>query len=105
MVGMRTVALLLILTAAAPSRSEWYQNGTLHRETGRVWKLATAENRLATSADFVYRVANPRSMEDLRMKAVGLSACISEAVADASGDNQYVSAVAAACVILLGYVP
>lgn len=39
------------------------------------------------------------------MKAAGLSACISEAVADASGDNQDVSAVAAACVVLLGYVP
>lgn len=105
MIGMRTVVLLLILTAATPSTSAWYQNGTLHRETGKVWKQATAENRLATSADFVSKVANPQSMEDLRMKAVGLSACISEAVADASGDNQDVSAIAAACVILLGYVP
>lgn len=105
MIGMRTVVLLLALTAATPSRSEWYRNGTLHQETGRAWKQATAENRLATSADFVSRVANPRSTEDLRLKAVGLSACISEAVADASGDSQDVSAVAAACVMLLGYMP
>jgi hypothetical protein len=42
-------------------------------------------------------------MEELREKATDLSRCISEAVADPSGDEQEVSAVAAACVILLGY--
>jgi hypothetical protein len=102
--GMRAIVLLLILAVATPSWPEWYQNGTLHRESGGAWKSATAENRLATSADFVSKVASPRSMEDLREKAVTLSACISEAVGDSSGDNQEVSAIAAACVILLGYV-
>ncbi|WP_386070918.1 hypothetical protein ACFJIW_09770 [Tahibacter sp. UC22_41] len=103
MKGLRGIVLLLAVVASAGIQAEWYQGGTLHRGVGRQWKSATAQNRLATSADFVSKVAKPRSMEEMREKATGLSACISEAVADSSGDEQEVSAIAAACVVLLGY--
>lgn len=75
-----------------------------HGATGNQWKAASAQNRLATAADFVAKVAKPSSMDDLREKAQELQICISEAVADPSGDGQEVSGIAAACVILMGYV-
>lgn len=103
MKGLRGIFLLLAVIASAAVQAEWYQGGTLHRGVGGQWKSATAQNRLATSADFVSKVAKPESMEELREKATELSLCISEAVAEPSGDAQEVSAVAAACVILLGY--
>lgn len=103
MKGLRGIALFLSVVASMGIQAEWYQGGTLHREVGRQWKSATAQNRLATSADFVSKISKPGSMEELREKATDLSRCISEAVADPSGDEQEVSAVAAACVILLGY--
>jgi len=100
-----TTGLLLLLLSVQPAlRAEWYEGGTLHRDTGRTWKASTAQNRLATSADFIVKVGKPESMGELREKATELAACISEAVADTSGDDQEVSGVAAACVILLGYV-
>lgn len=92
------------ITLATPALAEWYSGGTLHGATGRQWKAALAQNRLATSADFVTKVVKPSSMDDLREKAQELQLCISEAVADSSGDEQEVSGIAAACIILMGYV-
>lgn len=92
------------IALAPPAPAEWYSGGTLHGATGRQWKAASAQSRLATAADFVAKVAQPRSLDELREKAQELQICISEAVADASGDGQEVSGVAAACVMLMGYV-
>lgn len=89
---------------AMPAAAEWYSGGTLHGATGRQWKAAPAQNRLATAADFVAKVAPPRSLDELREKAQELQICISEAVADPVGDGQQVSGIAAACVVLMGYV-
>jgi hypothetical protein len=100
------VALLLVTSFAAHSiAGEWYQGGTLHRSTAGDWKRATYGNRLATSADFVSKVAKPKpkTMAEVRRKAVELEACITEAVADKTSDGMEIGQIGAACVILLGY--
>lgn len=104
---MRWRAVLMamsVLVSATPATADWYSGGTLHGASGKEWKVAPAQNRLATAADFVAKVVKPTSMDDLREKSEELQICISEAVADPSGDGQEVSAIAAACVILMGYV-
>ncbi len=95
--------VLGVLVSATPSPAEWYSGGTLHGASGKAWKAASSHDRLATAADFVAKVVSPTSMEELREKAQELQICISEAVADPSGDGQEVSAIAAACVMLMGY--
>jgi hypothetical protein len=104
---MRWPAVFVVISwisLATPASAELYSGGTLHRSTGRQWKAASAQNRLATAADFVAKVAKPSSIDDLREKAQELQICISEAVAGPPGDGQEVSGIAAACVILMGYV-
>ena len=38
---------------AKPAAKKWYEGGTLHNRDAAAWKSATAENKLATCADFV----------------------------------------------------
>ena len=87
----------------APSPA-WYVGGDLHRRTIADWQVATYENRLATSADFVMSMGKYSSVPpDLRARASALERCISEAGRDAAlvGGKQ-VSEIGATCGVLLG---
>jgi hypothetical protein len=85
----------------------WYDGGTLHNKTMKEWRAATDEDRLATAADFVIATAKSRSisfasMDQAKDHAVALAREISAAGESGYADNQAVSQVAAACLVLMG---
>ncbi len=85
----------------------WYDGGTLHKKTVKDWRVATYENRLATAADFVTATSKSRgisfaSMDQVKDHAVALEREISAAGEGGYADNQPVSQVAAACLVLMG---
>lgn len=95
-------AVLVVLVAVVHA-GEWYEGGTLHKVTAREWHLASAQNRLATSADFVASTDSAGSMSQLKKRAYSVSRCISEATDPPSLYNLAVSEIAALCILQLGY--
>lgn len=87
-----------ILTAA-----EWYEGGTLHKATAKTWHASSAQNQLATSADFVAAAKAAKSMAQLQLRSAALKTCISTSTADPDHRYLEVSEVAAVCIVLLGY--
>ena len=87
--------------------AEWYAGGALHDATGSSWRIASAQNRLATAADFASammgeeRVLALGSMDRLRPFALNLQICIDEATATSAADNLKVRELAAACAVLI----
>ncbi len=93
-------------TTSRSTQSKWYVGGTLHRATMREWYGATYKNRLATCGDLVASVMKIEgktvsSMDGLKKEAVNLEVCISEAGADRIADRMDLSAIAAACWLLM----
>jgi hypothetical protein len=89
----------------SPSTSrEWYSGGTLHAKSVAEWRSASRRDRLATSADFVMKLGDYRSLpSDLRRRSEELETCISKAVEGGEVDTRPVSEIGAACAVLLGY--
>ena len=92
---------------ASPVESHWYDGGTLHKKTMKDWRSANYANRLATAADVVTAISKSRgisfaSMDDVKEQAVALEREISAAGEGSYADNQPVSQVAAACLVLMG---
>lgn len=87
--------------------TEWYAGGTLHDATGASWRMAPAQNRLATAGDFVAalmgeaRVLALGSMDRLKPLALNLQVCIDEATATSAADKLEVRELAAACAVLI----
>ena len=72
----------------------------------REWYGATYKNRLATCGDLVASMMKIEgktvsSMDGLKKEAVNLEVCISEAGADRIADHMDLSAIAAACWLLM----
>ena len=85
-----------------PPPGAWYSGGTLHEATVGDWKSATAENRLATSADFVMAAGGYESIpSDLRERAVQFEACVSTGAQDTAFDTSVVRVFGAACALLI----
>jgi hypothetical protein len=85
-------------------KQKWYEGGTLHQSKIKDWKKATAENKLATCADFIASAKKASNMNDLLAKSVEVRACINEATKDlVSTDNEKVADIAALCIIALKY--
>src|SRR3978361_1918702 len=57
---------------------EWYEGGDLHRALIGHWKVATYNDRLATSADMVANLKNFSSTDEMKSAAVELEQCISK---------------------------
>ena len=87
-----SAVLILLLAACGSSESstaqnqEWYEGGTLHRETAEEWVGASYRDRLSTSADFATAMLKSSivwddidRVEDIRPYAVELKTCIDEA--------------------------
>jgi hypothetical protein len=86
-------------------QAQWYEGGTLHKATAREWLAATSANRLATAADFAATALKQegkvaRDMADLRVRAEAIESCVSQVAGAQGAENQPVSGLAAACVIL-----
>ncbi len=103
LLAIATVSFCFSNEAAA---NEWYQDGTLHKATGKVWRTSSPENRLATSADFATVVWKGKvsSMEEFKPYAVQLEACITEATKSDAVSDTAVTEVASACVVVLGWL-
>ena len=86
----------------APQAAEWYEGGTLHQKTAEEWKLASARDRLATSADFAAKISKHSSMADLKTKATELDDCITKAVAPATTAKTPIVEIAAGCAVVFG---
>lgn len=101
-----TAATALLFFFSQALASEWYQDGTLHKATGKVWRTSSTENRLATSADFATVVWKGKvsSMEEFKPYAVQLEACITEATKSDAVSDTAVTEVASACVVVLGWL-
>lgn len=79
----------MLFAASISLAGEWYEGGTLSNAGILEWQQATAENRLASSADMVAllyqkKLLTPaisskiRSMDDLRPHALELVTCLNE---------------------------
>ena len=80
------------------AKDKWYEGGTLHKSKISDWKIATDKNKLATCADFMAKVDNTGSMDELKRRATKLKACIDEATRGLENTNELkVSDVAATC--------
>jgi len=80
------------------TKDKWYEGGTLHKSQISVWKIATDKNKLATCADFMAKIDNTGSMDELKRRATKLKACIDEATRGLENTNKLkVSDVAASC--------
>ena len=53
-VGVFVMAVSIAVPPTGESLGEWSRDGTLHDANLAEWNRATAENRLATAADFAY---------------------------------------------------
>lgn len=98
--------LILIILTVGPGAviaKEWYEGGTLHKSTGAQWRVAPADNRLATSADFATSLRKPRTMTEMRANAENLEVCISKTVGGHASDTMKVTEIAAMCASILGY--
>lgn len=86
---------------------KWYEGGTLHQSKVSQWRKSSADNKLATSADFASqaielgKASNPGSMEGLRGMAINVRTCIDEAVKDGHADDQTVGEIAAVCMLMM----
>jgi hypothetical protein len=67
----------------------WYEGGTLQKATVEEWKRATAENQLATAADFSASMSNIPDISattavqqaEIKKSAVELRGCVNESIA------------------------
>ncbi len=60
--------------------NQWYQGGTLHKSKIADWKNASEENKLATCGDFCANIYKDNSIDEIKIIATNLKACIEEAV-------------------------
>ena len=118
MVHLLIISLLILLTACGksdqlqtttsppPPNKQWYQGGTLHTATIAEWKIATPENRLATSADMIAATLKSEekqlsNLNELLPLASALERCVSEAGDSEQANSQKVAGLAAGCSMLL----
>lgn len=119
MVHFLIISLLILLTACGksdqpqatnspppPSSKQWYRGGTLHNATIAEWKIATQENRLATSADMIAATLKSEgkqlsNINELFPLASALERCVSEAGDSEQANSQKVADLAAGCSILM----
>lgn len=99
------LALAAVTFFATPSFAEWYEGGTLHRANAEQWQSASSANRLATSGDWASHIlgidtVREIGLDGLRIFALELSSCVTEASSGAPS-NTGASELAAACAILL----
>ena len=112
----------MLVNGLTPS-PKWYEGGTLHQESALAWQVASAEDRLATCADFVFNahekgLLNPElsnritTKNDTRLLAEQLRACIDKSFVPEPDParnrmmyaNQKVSEFAAVCAVLMNWV-
>ena len=85
------------------TEKQWYEGGTLHEATAGQWHASTAENQLATAADFVANVTPVKNMNELLLRATALTACISAATDDPTLYKQDVGTIGVFCVAQLDF--
>ena len=96
----------------APSKTsrQWYEGGTLHDKTMAQWHSGVASDRLATSGDWVSKMAQGdkfipevASMDDIKALATELRACM-DAAYDESTADQPVADFAIMCMVVMGWL-
>jgi hypothetical protein len=107
MLRIFSVLFIIFLNTHVCFAGEWYQDGTLHKETLGDWSAATYSNRLATSPDMAYVFLkdskpniNPRR---LRPYAEQLMECVNEVAVGTEFDYLKVAEIAGTCMILSGW--
>lgn len=103
---MKRLLIFLLIILSLTSNvfaKEWYEGGTLHRATAGEWLSASYQNRLATAADFLAANKAATNMDEIKVRAISLERCITEAINDPRLHGQKVSEIGAACMILLNY--
>ena len=75
-----TALLCAVSVGTAAEKKEWYSGGTLHKKTGAAWVQASAEDRLATAADFASTMKKPKSMAEMKVRATELMVCIDKSL-------------------------
>ena len=99
----------LVLAFAAPASAQWYSGGTLHHSTVAQWRQASASNRLATASDWVAAVVDESQwrtigMDGLRQLSEALVSCVDQASTAPAIQGSRASELAAACVVLMGWI-
>jgi hypothetical protein len=113
---------VMLIDRLSPSQP-WYEGGTLHQKSALDWQVASAEDRLATCADFVFNahekgLLKPElsnritTKDDTRLLAEQLRDCLNKSLApepDAAANrlmyaNQKVSELAAVCAKIMNWL-
>ena len=108
---LRRACLVIALMTAAPAfaQTPWYEGGTLQKGTVEEWNRATAENQLATSADFIASlngisdmatVRDPATAAEMKKKSEDLRLCINLSIKVDSPPDQAVAEFVVRCTIL-----
>lgn len=83
----------------------WYEGGTLHDAKVSEWRTATAENKLATSADWIVVLSPNVQVSRLKDMATELVVCVDETTDGVDVvENMDVTEIAVICALLMGYV-
>ncbi len=104
---LTAIILIVMLFTATVYAEKWYVGGTLHNATVQEWKHASYRNRLATCADYISSTSEGEKLEReegvdaIKMRAMNLERCITEATEGEHEANLKVSQMAAICIVLI----
>ena len=103
------VAVLMVTGASAFAQQPWYEGGTLQKGTVEDWNRATAENQLATSADFIASlngiadmatVRDQATASEMKKKSEDLRLCINQSIKINNPPDQAIAEFVVRCTIL-----
>lgn len=115
LVGIGVVIFLILslcnrsdntLSSSAPKQKQWYESGTLHTKCLSDWRVATFENKFATSADWAanIKIKNRENyngdLTSMKSDALMILSCVDEVAKDPNFDMKLVEIVAS-CMVLM----
>jgi hypothetical protein len=111
--GIVFAVVIALGVSGCSENKKWYDHATLHKSTIEVWKKATKEDKLATSADWIL-TASPRisseikssgSIDNLKPYANELVECIDKSINGVDTiNNQQTTQSAIMCMTLMGWL-
>lgn len=100
---------VLLMVSQPAFAQQWWEGGTLQKATVEDWNRGTAEDQLATSADFIAslsgiadlsKVSDPATAADLKKKAEDLRLCVNQTIKTDTPQDKPVAEFVVQCTIL-----
>jgi len=112
-VGIVFAIVIAFGISGCSENKKWYEHATLHKSTIKVWKKATQEDKLATSADWILtasprisnEIKNSGNIDNLKPYANELVECINKSIDGVDTiDDQQTTQSAITCMTLMGWL-